>query len=412
MGNGIRTHELIRDRILSPAPLTRLGNPHNRIADIKAKANWFINIIVLTSLMKTVSEEGVSIKSYGEDISKKLEVFYNPVMKLNRDLSLLLVATYFEKKIKFCDPMAASGIRELRFLKTIPEKFEKLVLGDVSENAIENIKNNFKENSVSMEKVELNTQNATNTIASAYFDYIEVDPFGSPIPFLDIAVQRTKHNGILSVTATDTGPLSGTYPKTCLRRYGIKTQKTLWHEELGLRNLIAYCQRQGAKYDKSLAPILSITHQHFFKVFFKVEESRTKALDNLKSLKYLKYDYKSQIVEICEYEDKETFGKTYVKELNDKEFISKLIENLNLIENKKEVEKLLNALKEELHTLGYYNPHKLAGANNLNFNVKFEVLFDELKQKGFNVSRVHNNHLGIKTNAPSDEIVNLIKKYC
>ena len=52
-----------------------------------------------------------------------------------------------------------------------------------------------------MKNVELKVENALNTIASEYFDYIEVDPFGSPVPFLDIAIQRIKHNGILSVTS-------------------------------------------------------------------------------------------------------------------------------------------------------------------------------------------------------------------
>ncbi len=30
-GGGIRTHERLRDRVLSPAPLTRLGDPCNAI---------------------------------------------------------------------------------------------------------------------------------------------------------------------------------------------------------------------------------------------------------------------------------------------------------------------------------------------------------------------------------------------
>ena len=211
--------------------------------------------------------------------------------------------------------------------------------------------------------------------------------------------------------ATDTAALCGTYPKTGLRRYGIVVQKTFWHEELGLRNLVAYCQREGAKYDKSLIPILSVTHKHFYKIFFKSEESRSKSLENLKDLKYLKYNDKTQEIEICEFENKEIMGKTYVKELNNKEFIDKLMKNIDLINDKKSVHKLLISLKEELSVVGYYNPHKLAKANEMNFGVKFEILFEELKKKGFKVSRVHNNPLGIKTDCSSKEIVRIIKKY-
>ncbi len=31
-GGGIRTHELLRDRVLNPAPLTRLGDTRNECA--------------------------------------------------------------------------------------------------------------------------------------------------------------------------------------------------------------------------------------------------------------------------------------------------------------------------------------------------------------------------------------------
>jgi len=48
----------------------------------------------MSSLNKVdfIEEEGVKIYSYGEKISKELTVFYNPIMKLNRDISLLVIA--------------------------------------------------------------------------------------------------------------------------------------------------------------------------------------------------------------------------------------------------------------------------------------------------------------------------------
>ena len=49
--------------------------------------------------MNTINEENISITHYGELISKELKVFYNPVMKLNRDMSLLLIKSYFDKPI-------------------------------------------------------------------------------------------------------------------------------------------------------------------------------------------------------------------------------------------------------------------------------------------------------------------------
>ena len=117
-------------------------------------------------------EENARIPTYGNKITKKLEVFFNPEMKLNRDISLLVINSYFDKPIKFCDPMVASGIREIRFLKTISGKFKQLVLGDISKTAIKNAKRNFRENKVSLRKCKFFTQSAINTINSDYFEHL------------------------------------------------------------------------------------------------------------------------------------------------------------------------------------------------------------------------------------------------
>lgn len=357
-----------------------------------------------------VTEEGVKIKSYGDKISKKLNVFYNPKMKINRDISLLVIDSYFtEKKIVYCDPMAASGIRQLRFLKTIPNKFSKLVTGDISKTAISNIKKNFLLNFMFTRKLEFSHENAINTISKQFYDFIEIDPFGTPVPFLDVSCQRIKHNGILSVTATDTAALCGTYPKTCLRRYGIKVEKPLWHEEIGLRNLIAYCIIQGAKYEKKLTPIVSFTNEHFYKIFFKVEEGRRDAYDEVKKLSYISIDRKSQEIKVDKYESKNSLGKTYIGKLNDKKFLKSL--NLNLIKDNREVGKLINKLIDELDCIGHFNTDKLQKEFKFSSNIRRETLFEELRKKKYKVSIPHNSRKGIKTNASSKVIVNIMKKY-
>lgn len=358
-----------------------------------------------------IYEENIFIPSYGSKISKELKVFYNPIMKLNRDISLLVIQTYFKnKQINFCDPMAASGIRELRFLKTIPNQFKQLVLGDISKDAIKNIKKNFKANKISTKKLRLVNANAINTISQEYYDFIEIDPFGSPVPFMDIAVQRIKHNGILSITATDTAALCGTYPKTTLRKYGIKVEKTLYYEELGLRNLIAYTQRQGAKYNKVLIPIISYSDTHYYKIFFKVTESRTKSVQMIKGHSYIQWDKKTQETQILEYEkNRESLGKTYINSLCDKDFLSELQSNINLIKDNTNVSNLITNLINEIDIVGYYNPHKFQKSFKFQSNKKFDEIIEILQEKGYKASRPHNNRLGIKTNANPDEFLDVMK---
>ena len=49
-------------------------------------------------------------------ISKKLPVFYNPAMKINRDISILLLNSIENKKMQMALPLAGTGIRGVRFL--------------------------------------------------------------------------------------------------------------------------------------------------------------------------------------------------------------------------------------------------------------------------------------------------------
>ena len=63
--------------------------------------------------MYTIINEGnaeLKIAVAGK-ISKEMPVFYNPVMKLNRTISVLLIKSFFDKKIRIAEPLAGSGIR-------------------------------------------------------------------------------------------------------------------------------------------------------------------------------------------------------------------------------------------------------------------------------------------------------------
>ena len=68
--------------------------------------------------MKKIKEGSAEIFIPKEGkISKKLPVFYNPIMQLNRDITILLLEQF--PPMNLCDPLAASGIRAIRFAKEL-----------------------------------------------------------------------------------------------------------------------------------------------------------------------------------------------------------------------------------------------------------------------------------------------------
>ena len=87
--------------------------------------------------MPVITEEYAKIKiSTEKKISKKLPVFYNPVMKLNRDISILLLNSVSNKDMQIALPLAGSGIRGVRFF----QELKKSKIKNISINDYKSIK--------------------------------------------------------------------------------------------------------------------------------------------------------------------------------------------------------------------------------------------------------------------------------
>ena len=78
---------------------------------------------------------------------------------------------------------------------------------DISKRAVASIERNINANKVS-DLVTASHSDATmimynNRKKEDRFDVVDLDPYGSPTPFLDGAVQSVAEGGLLCVTATD-----------------------------------------------------------------------------------------------------------------------------------------------------------------------------------------------------------------
>src|SRR3989344_5609944 len=162
--------------------------------------------------MRIITEGSIKLKVPKADkVSKEMGVFYNPVMSLNRDISVLLLNSTNKNNLQIADPLAASGIRSIRFLKELNKnKIKKIYINDNNKEAFKSIKYNLALNKIQHKnnKIKLFNDDANLfLIKSTGFDYIDVDPFGTPNPFLDAACKRLAREGIMAVTATDTSAL-------------------------------------------------------------------------------------------------------------------------------------------------------------------------------------------------------------
>ena len=76
-----------------------------------------------------------------DTISRQMGVFYNPAMKLNRDVTIAVLSACELSGIYACDLMAASGVRTIRLAKELPKgKISRIYANDASHEAVELLK--------------------------------------------------------------------------------------------------------------------------------------------------------------------------------------------------------------------------------------------------------------------------------
>gem|GEM_PF-3242496 len=123
---------------------------------------------------ETIKEGSAIIRiKKAKKISKEMEVFYNPIMNLNRDIAILLLQQL--PPMHLCDPLAASGVRSIRFAKEL--KYKSIAINDINKKAVKSIKNNLKFNKLNnKKKLKIYNDDANLFLLNSKgFDYIAID---------------------------------------------------------------------------------------------------------------------------------------------------------------------------------------------------------------------------------------------
>jgi tRNA (guanine26-N2/guanine27-N2)-dimethyltransferase len=347
--------------------------------------------------------------SFGQRASggdKKPPVFYNPYMKLNRSLCVLFMRAAGGELV-FADVLAGCGAKGLR---VACESGNKVYLNDANQDAFEAINRSAELNSldVSVSNLDANRFTLEN---KGLFDFIDIDPFGSPVPFLDSALLSSKNFGYIGATATDTATLCGVYPATCQRRYQAQPLRSEFCHEVGLRILIGYLARSGAKYDMGIKPIFSHSTRHYFRLYVEVRKGVRFAESSIDSLGYLFYCSRCKVFSYetgfhpveksCDCGKKmKTSGPLWLGEVNEKSFLERMLS----FPQTRDTLKLLSLLSDELNAPFYYDVHALSRRTGV-AAPPMHLIIRRLEEMDFAASRTHFSGVGVKTNAP----VNVVK---
>jgi tRNA (guanine26-N2/guanine27-N2)-dimethyltransferase len=342
------------------------------------------------------------------------EVFFNPEMELNRDLTVAVLRAYADRvdtnrTLSYCDAMGATGVRAVRAAKAGYD----VTAADVESDAIDLVRENLALNDLPGEAVHAD---ANVLLHSNRFDVVDLDPFGTPMPFADAAVAGGKR--LLCVTATDTAPLCGAHFDSGLRKYDCVPQNTDYHREMGLRVLISALTRVAARRDVGAVPILSHATRHYARTYLELTHKATAADAALEHLGFVSHcedclarDHEfgriARPPETCPTCDSNRLlvaGPIWLGPIGDPAFVGEVAGRVDeSMGEAKKVNRLLETLQVELDQPTHYDQHRLCKQWGAPAN-KLDAFLDDVREAGFAASRCHYGGTCFKTDADVTEI--------
>jgi tRNA (guanine26-N2/guanine27-N2)-dimethyltransferase len=342
------------------------------------------------------------------------EVFFNPVQELNRDLTVAVLRALRDRVVDggrtptYLDATAASGIRGVR---AAADGWD-VTCCDVDSEAVALCRSNLARNDCEGEVVR---RDASALMHERGFDVVDVDPFGTPIPFADAAVRSAGR--LCCVTATDTAPLCGAHFESGVRRYSAVPRNTEYHAEMGVRVLCSALVRTAARYDVAATPVLSHATNHYARTYLRLESGARAAdarIDELGSVDHCEHCLYRETtpglladpLDACPRcgEGIQTAGPVWLGRTCDPEFVAAVRERVSAdMGTADRARDLCERLAGELATPTHYDQHRLCKRWGVGARAMDDFL-DALRAAGHDASRTHYGGTTFKTDADVDEI--------
>ena len=241
--------------------------------------------------------------------------FLNPAMAPARTRSVLLLADALEHDwlvkpdhdLRALDALCATGVRVRRWRNEVPAKHQqrlRITANDLDnvalsrliaaheqhppatrvEHALEDDRYERLPNGTMHNGLFVMNNDARIALMEAAYQWVDLDPFGSPVNFLDAAVQGLSRVAFLEVTATDTAALTGSSASSGQRRYGAKGIVDSYAHDDAVRVLLGLIATTAARHDRCVEPVLALFDGHHVRVSAKIRRSREGASDVLQSM--------------------------------------------------------------------------------------------------------------------------------
>jgi tRNA (guanine26-N2/guanine27-N2)-dimethyltransferase len=333
-------------------------------------------------------------------------VFFNPVQELNRDLTVAALRAYRERNPDadtYCDATTATGVRGVR----AAADGWTVTCCDVDPDATTLAGKNLARNDLDGETV---TRDANVVLHERTFDIVDIDPFGTPVPFADAAFRGTGE--LLCVTATDLAPLCGAHFNSGVRSYSAIPRNTEYHGEMGVRILLSTLARTAARYDVAVDPLCTHASAHYVRTYLALDRGAQVADATLDSVGHIyhcpaclwrgaEHGLTADPPDGCDNcgDPVETAGPVWLDRTADSDFLDATAASVpDGFGTAEEARDLLETLADELATPTHYDQHRLCKLWSRPATAMDDFL-DDLRAAGHDASRTHYGGTTFKTTA-------------
>jgi len=264
------------------------------------------------------TENGVSIEvSDAHDRPGAAQAFFNPQMRINRELVLCTLAAFIDefdehrrtkrsaasgttldtavdRRIDCLDGFSATGIAACQWLHQFQRNLDapssstntdhgrlavyaserqQLVAAKLRECAVLNDVHvlempatelkEFTGPATAVREMRFLQEDVSVVLLKKSFDFVHLDPFGSTAPYLETALRNLRQGGILSLSSTDASSLLARAPNVVWRNYGARVMKTCYAKELALRIILGSVVRAAARCSKGIRVLYAVAQEHF-----------------------------------------------------------------------------------------------------------------------------------------------------
>jgi len=362
----------------------------------------------------------------------KAPVFYNPRMRLNRDVAVLALGAYqsrHSRPLSICEPMCGTGVRGIRLAMEVANVTE-VVMGDLNPMAVrlaeENVAINRVSDRVRIRLIEANLLLSLHDRPWRRFDYIDLDPYGSPAPYLDSTIRACGNGGMIALTATDMAPLCGVNPRACLRKYGGLPLRTKYSHELALRLVAGAVVKVAALHEVAAKPIFCYAVDHYVRLYVLLLRGARIADHYLENMGYFLHCRKCSnrmsassrevrplvVCDVCGSR-MEVGGPMWLGELSERGFCEEMIflANGSFLSSDRRLMNLIRLVSDEVgFKPGFYNIDALCSKLRIASLSTHDVL-SALEEAGFDAVRTHFDERGVKTDASIVELENVLKGF-